>query len=104
MTPASPLWSFGGTVKNNKAGSDAAFRMAARDQEALDHEEARRRRVVQAAALMELFRRANGREASTADELRRWAAAREPNEAIDPSAILTPEQIAAALHDCLHHR
>ncbi|HEY2817684.1 MAG TPA: hypothetical protein VGK44_11200 [Casimicrobiaceae bacterium] len=78
--------------------------MTARDQEALNHEAARRRRVVQAAALMELFRRANGREASTADELRRWAAARGPNEAIDPAAILTPEQIAAALHDCLHHR
>jgi len=105
MSPAIPVESFSGvTMKNNKSTSEIGPRITAPDQEALNPEEARRRRVVHAAALMELFRRANGREAWTAEELRRWAAAREPNEAIDPSAILTPEQIRAALHDCLRRR
>ena len=53
---------------------------------------------------MELFRRANGREASTAEELRRWAASNAPERPVDPFAILTPEQIASALSDCLRRR
>jgi len=101
-TPAIPSLLVGGLVKNNKkSGSDAEFWIEAPSRDLPGEEEARRRRVVHAAALMELFRRAHGREASTADELRQWAAANESSDAINPAAILTPEQIASALHDCL---
>ncbi len=63
-------------------------------------EEARRLRILQAAARMELFRRANGREAATAQELREWVESH-PNELLEPAALLTHEQMAAALRDCL---
>jgi hypothetical protein len=76
----------------------------ARDPDKRRDEDERRLRVAQAAALMELFRRANGREASTAEELRHWAAFNAPEKPVDPFAILTPEQIASALSDCLRGR
>ena len=78
--------------------------MTARDSDVHRDEEARRARVVQAAALMELFKRAHGREAATAAELRSWAAHSAPRIPPDPAAVLTPEQIASALSDCLWRR
>ena len=78
--------------------------MNARDQDLRRDEEARRLRVARAAALMELFRRAHGRDAATADELRNWAESNPPEQPLDPGKILTAEQIASALQDCLRDR
>jgi hypothetical protein len=78
--------------------------MTVRDPEASRDEEARRARVIHAAALMELFKRAHGREAATAAELRSWAASNAPQIPPDPTSVLTPEQIASALSDCLWRR
>ena len=64
-------------------------------------EEARRLRILQAAARMELFRRANGREAATAQELREWVETHPSDDLLEPGALLTHEQMAAALRDCL---
>jgi hypothetical protein len=74
------------------------------DEELRHDEEARRLRVARAAALMELFRRAHGRDALTAEELRHWAASNAPEQTVDPLKILSAEQIAAALRDCLRDR
>ena len=67
-------------------------------------EDARQARVLQAAALMELFKRAHGRDAATAAELRSWASSNAARIPADPQAVLTAEQIAAALSDCLRRR
>jgi hypothetical protein len=78
--------------------------MTARDRDQGRDEEARQARVVHAAALMELFKRAHGREASTAAELRAWASSNPSMLPPDPKAVLTAEQIASALSDCLRRR
>jgi hypothetical protein len=78
--------------------------MNAFDLEGRREEEAAQARVLQAAVLMELFRRANQREAETAAELRMWAAANAPSKPIEPAAILSPSQITAALQDCRRRR
>ena len=67
----------------------------------LRDEEARKIRILHAAARMELFRRANGRDAGTAQELREWLERNPSEQPLDPVALLTQEQITAALRDCL---
>jgi hypothetical protein len=78
--------------------------MITRDEHLRREEETRRLRVAEAAARMELFRRTHGRDALTAEELRLWAASNPPENPFDPSKILSAEQIASALRDCLRDR
>jgi len=64
-------------------------------------EEARRLRILHAAARLELFRRAHGHEATTVQELREWFEKNPSEGSLEPDTLLTHEQIAAALRDCL---
>ena len=65
--------------------------------EATDRNAADKYRVLQAASLIELFRRDRGREPVTLAEFTDWSTATDLPKRIDPFAILTPEQIHKVL-------
>lgn len=50
-------------------------------------------RLLQAAALLKAFRCAEGRPASTLDEMREWVGSRGLEQPIDPFAILSEQEI-----------
>lgn len=52
-------------------------------------------RLLQAAAMLKLFEQANGRGASTTQELEEWLAASDIKGPIDPFAILSRDEIEA---------
>lgn len=69
-------------------------------------DDAEKFRLLQAMALLKLFKQANGRSPSTTQELEDWArevenlnkyAGVKDNGSIDPFVVLTPEEIEEAL-------
>ena len=63
---------------------------------------ANRWRLLQAATVMALFRRTHGRDATSPDELGRWARRALANVAkpIDPFAVLTADELEIIKREC----